>query len=157
MYLICSILRNFLMQWGNMQHKNEAHKLMNQALPIVICWNLWKNRCAVKYGAKQSNMRIVKFLIWKNILQIFNTVFPYIQWSHNWNDLIFMVENCSHEIKVIPVLWERPCNGVYKLNTDRSALNNPDKIGGGGILRDHQGKLVYVFVVPLGIGTNYQA
>jgi len=68
-----------------------------------------------------------------------------------------MVENCSHEIKVIPVLWERPCNGVYKLNTDRSALNNPDKIGGGGILRDHQGKLVYVFVVPLGIGTNYQA
>uniref|UniRef100_A0A0V0HXN1 Putative ovule protein n=1 Tax=Solanum chacoense TaxID=4108 RepID=A0A0V0HXN1_SOLCH len=68
-----------------------------------------------------------------------------------------MVENCSHEIKVIPVLWERPCNGVYKLNTDRSVLNNPDKIGGGGILRDHQGKLVYAFVVSLGIGTNYQA
>lgn len=102
-------------------------------------------------------MRRVKFLICKNILQIFNIVFLFIQRSHNWNDLIFMVENCSHETKFILVHQERVCNGIYKLNTDGSALNNSGKIGGGGILRDHQGKLVYAFVVPLDIGTNNQA
>lgn len=44
-----------------------------------------------------------------------------------------------------------------KLNTDGSALDNPRKIGGGGILRDYQGKMIYAFVIPLGIGTNNQA
>lgn len=48
------------------------------------------------------------------------------------------------------VLWEKPLIGIYKLNTDGSLMHNPGRIGGGGILRDIQGKLVYAFYIPLG-------
>lgn len=34
---------------------------------------------------------------------------------------------------------------------------NPGKIEGGGILGDHQGKLIYDFTTPLGYGTNNTA
>ncbi|WMV30192.1 hypothetical protein MTR67_023577 [Solanum verrucosum] len=47
-------------------------------------------------------------------------------------------------------------NSTYKLNTDGSALNNPGKIGGGGILRDSNGTIIYAFAIPLGEGTNNQ-
>ncbi|XP_015160979.1 uncharacterized protein [Solanum tuberosum] len=33
-------------------------------------------------------------------------------------------------------------------------MNNSGKIGGGGILRDHQGNMIYAFSIPLGIGSN---
>ncbi|KAH0713383.1 hypothetical protein KY290_008979 [Solanum tuberosum] len=55
------------------------------------------------------------------------------------------------------VKWEKPSQPVFKLNTDSSALNNPRKIGGGGILRECQGNMVYAYTIPLGIGTNNQA
>lgn len=38
-----------------------------------------------------------------------------------------------------------------------SLLNNPGKIGGGGILRYHQGNVIYAFTTPFGFGTNKQA
>lgn len=43
-------LKNQFMKWLGLETKNEVHKILLQALPIFICWNLWKNRCAVKYG-----------------------------------------------------------------------------------------------------------
>ncbi|KAH0660311.1 hypothetical protein KY289_029059 [Solanum tuberosum] len=54
-------------------------------------------------------------------------------------------------------MWKTPPCTRYKLNTDGSALHNPGKIGGGGILRDDQGSIVYAFAVPFGEGTNNQA
>ncbi|WMV07509.1 hypothetical protein MTR67_000894 [Solanum verrucosum] len=115
-------LRCLLMKWKSSQHSSEVHKLLHQALPILICWNLWKNRCSAKYGGKQSSIGRVK-----------------------------------HELKVIPVGWDKPIMGLYKLNTDGSALTNPGKIGGGGILRDGQGNLVYAYAIPLGFGTSNKA
>ncbi|XP_049368158.1 uncharacterized protein LOC125833012 [Solanum verrucosum] len=150
-------LRCLLMKWKSSQHSSEVHKLLHQALPILICWNLWKNRCSAKYGGKQSSIGRVKYLIFKDIMQLFITVFPYLQWPSNWKDVISMIENCRHELKVIPVGWDKPIMGLYKLNTDGSALTNPGKIGGGGILRDGQGNLVYAYAIPLGFGTSNKA
>lgn len=65
-----------------------------------------------------------------------------------------MMENCRHERKVAKVIWTKPPNCIYKLNTDGSALENPEKIGGGGILRDHLGNMIYASATPLGMGTN---
>ncbi|WMV22613.1 hypothetical protein MTR67_015998 [Solanum verrucosum] len=68
-----------------------------------------------------------------------------------------MVDGCQHEIKIISLSWDRPHNSIYKLNTDGNALSNPGKIGGGGILRNDQGKMIHAFSIPLGTGTNNQA
>lgn len=133
------------MKWWKLKHNNEVHKLIIQALPIFICWNLWKNRVAVKYGGNQSSVVRVKYLIFKDISHLLNTAFSYLNWPDNWKDLIIMVEGCQHETKIIPLSWDRPHSSIYKLNTDGSALSNPGKIGGGGILRNDQGKMIYAF------------
>ena len=52
------------------------------------------------------------------------------------------------------VSWRKPDDGIYKINTDGSALQESGNIGGGGIVRDHQGNLIYAFSLPFGLGTN---
>ncbi|WMV30204.1 hypothetical protein MTR67_023589 [Solanum verrucosum] len=152
------ILINMLMlRWWRQEHKIEVQNLLNQLLPLIIIWNLWKNRCATKYGEKQSNIARNFFLILKDTTHLLNTAFPYIQWANDWTDLFRMVEKCRQETMVRIVEWEKPSQHFLQLDTDGSALSNPRKIGGGGILRDHQGKLIYAFVIPLGTGTNNQA
>lgn len=107
------------------KYKNEAHKLILQATPIFICWNLWKNRCASKYGGIQSNVSRVMYAIYKDNYKIMTIVFPHIKWPSNWKDLIMLVERCDHETKVTMVLWKKPPDQWSKLNTDDSALSNP--------------------------------
>ncbi|XP_015077570.1 uncharacterized protein LOC107021424 [Solanum pennellii] len=68
-----------------------------------------------------------------------------------------MVASYKHAIMVKEVTWEKPQQPFLKLNTDGSALHNPGKIGGGGIVRDYQGNMIYAYTIPLGIGTNNQA
>lgn len=128
-----------------------------QATPIIICWNLWKNRCAKKYGDKRSNTSRVIYSISKDITHLLITAFPQIKWPLRWTDLMSMVEHCKHEIKVTKVCWTKPSAPWVKLNTDGSALENPGNIGAGGVLRDHRGNFIYAFAIPLGIGTNNQA
>ncbi|XP_069145589.1 uncharacterized protein [Solanum lycopersicum] len=67
-----------------------------------------------------------------------------------------MVTSYKHAIMVKEVTWEKPQQPFLKLNTDGSALNNPGRNGGGGIVRDYQGNMIYAFTIPLGIGTNNQ-
>ncbi|KAH0730025.1 hypothetical protein KY289_001213 [Solanum tuberosum] len=150
-------LHNQLLCWSGVTGKNTAHTMIIHILPIVICWNLWKNRCSAKYGGKISSIHKVKYLIIKDMILTINSVFPYFHLSVSWIELVACIEKCKHEIRVTLVMWKTPPRTKYKLNTNGSALHNPEKIGGGGILRDDQGNIVYAFVVPFGEGTNNQA
>ncbi|KAK4733711.1 hypothetical protein R3W88_007972 [Solanum pinnatisectum] len=67
-----------IMRWWSCTYNNEAHQLILQVIPIFICWNLWKNRCAVKYGGKQSNMTRLKHLVILDRFKLLQTKFPYI-------------------------------------------------------------------------------
>ena len=53
--------------------------------------------------------------------------------------------------------WESPVQGMWKLNTDGCSLGNLGKSGGGGVLRDAFGELVFGFSIPLGKVTSLQA
>ncbi|WMV30274.1 hypothetical protein MTR67_023659 [Solanum verrucosum] len=61
-----------------------------------------------------------------------------------------MVEKIVRVVK-----WIKPSSPVLKLNTDRSCINAT--CGGGGVLRDYQGRVIMAFIFPLGHGTNNQA
>lgn len=106
------------------------------------------------YGNKSSSIHRVQYGIFKDVMQVIKIVFPSIPWQSSWNKLINIVEHCKQQYKIVLVSWNKPGLGTYKLNTDGSALQNSGKIGGGGILRDHQGKIVYAFSLPFGFGTN---
>lgn len=68
-----------------------------------------------------------------DIMHLLMTAFPYLKWNGNWNELITLVEGCSHETRITTVTWKPPVGVYLKLNTDGSALSNPDwGLGGGG-------------------------
>ena len=46
--------------------------------------------------------------------------------------------------------WEKPPRGWLKLNTDGSAMRNPERAGGGGLIRDHDGAWLKGFARGLG-------
>ncbi|WMV23931.1 hypothetical protein MTR67_017316 [Solanum verrucosum] len=73
-----------------------------------------------------------------------------------WSEVVECIERCNQEKRVTLVMWKTPPPNRYKLNTDGSALHNPGKIGGGGILRNEQGVIIFAFSIPLGEGTNNQ-
>ena len=147
-------LRSLLIYWRTLPSLNQVHKFLISVLPNLICWHLWKNRCAVKYGDKKSSIHRVQYGIFKDIMYTIKIAFPSIPWQHSWYSLINLVEQCQQQLKVIMVNWKKPHNGHYKLNTDGSAISSTGQIGGGGILRDHKGNIHYAFSIPLGLGTN---
>ncbi|KAG5588867.1 hypothetical protein H5410_039381 [Solanum commersonii] len=52
-----SSLSNHILGWKDIQGKNEGHKILIEILPIVVRWNLWKNRCSLNTGKNPAASR----------------------------------------------------------------------------------------------------
>ena len=79
--------------------------------------------------------------------------------THNWRKCLqgsaeFFSIGLPSKVRqlknVVSVGWEKPPRGWVKLNTDGSAMKNPDRAGGGGLLRDHDGVWLRGFARGLG-------
>ena len=57
----------------------------------------------------------------------------------------------------VPVAWQKPPAGWMKLNTDGSALGNPGRAGGGGVIRDHLGNWIKGFGHALRTTNSFMA
>ena len=57
----------------------------------------------------------------------------------------------------IPVRWSKPLLGWFKLNTDGASLGNPSKVGGGGLIRDSEGRWIRGFSRSIGHATSVMA
>ena len=85
-------------------------------------WRLWLHRNSFVFTT-----RIVDNQCWKKFLR-YNTEFFAIG-----------LEARSKPTKtIIPMGWEKPLWGRLKLNSVGLAINNPSKVGGGGLFRDHE-------------------
>ena len=63
-----------------------------------------------------------------------------------------------HPSKIcIPVAWQKPPLGWAKLNTDGSALGNPGRAGGGGVIRDHLGHWIKGYSRAMGTTNSFTA
>ncbi|WMV20176.1 hypothetical protein MTR67_013561 [Solanum verrucosum] len=51
--------------------------------------------------------------------------------------------------KLLVVCWQKPEQGLLKLNTDGSFNISNGKAGHGGALRDEEGELIKAFSVPI--------
>ncbi|XP_015054773.1 uncharacterized protein LOC107001123 [Solanum pennellii] len=153
----CYSLQQLLQHWWSAKTNNAAHKILLQATPIFICWNLWKNRCACKYGGKTTNISRVKYAIYKDSHKRLSIAFPHINWPAKWTDLIQKCESCVQDTKVSLVAWNKHSYQLIKVNINGSALANPGSHGDGGILRDKNGQLLMAFAATLCEGTNNKA
>lgn len=67
-----------------MKHKSEAHKLILQTSPILICWNLLKHICECNYGAKTHNGTKVRHAIYNYNNNLINFFFPQVSYPPTW-------------------------------------------------------------------------
>nr|POE76953.1 putative ribonuclease h protein [Quercus suber] len=58
---------------------------------------------------------------------------------------------------VVQVRWRRPGDGWFKLNADGSALGNPGRANGGGLIRDSNGGRIRGFTCNIGVASSVEA
>ena len=53
--------------------------------------------------------------------------------------------------------WHPPPKGFLKFNIDGASKGNPSTVGHGGVLRDENGNILFIFYCHLGRATNNMA
>lgn len=70
-------IRRFLQGWWMNQGTNAMQRMVIQVVPIVICWELWKERCSCRYGTqKRFYPRKMEHQICWNLKAAMDKTFP---------------------------------------------------------------------------------
>ncbi|XP_009762590.1 uncharacterized protein [Nicotiana sylvestris] len=136
-------IRTLLNSWWQERSTNAIHKLVIQIVPIIVCWELWKQWCVcmqVWRSEKAQYVHLKHQISWMIQVAV-NNAFPNNGLTLPWINLVKL----QSIPKSIIVCWETPKSGTIKLNTDGSYNANSGKAGLGGILRDDKGNLVMAF------------
>jgi len=57
---------------------------------------------------------------------------------------------CQQKPSTVPIGWSRPPEGFLKLNFDGASRGNPSLAGIGGIIWNHEGKILHIYSKALG-------
>ncbi|KAI0502223.1 hypothetical protein KFK09_017170 [Dendrobium nobile] len=124
-------------------------------IPVFICWYLWASRNDSKHNNIRMDAMNIISKVKNKVIQLYNAnLIKPISFKNHYNaatalGLVFSNRTIQSREKLI--YWKRPVIGYFKLNTDSSY--NSDTAGCGGIIRDHNGKIVVAFAGPSS-GTN---
>lgn len=127
-------------------------------IPILIFWFLWNERNDSKHrGMGFYEDRI----IWKIDRLIFqlSTAGLLKHWQWRCEKSILNYFHCSSHTPPLslprPIHWVKPARGRFKLNVDGSFNASNGRAGGGGIVRDSKGQVIFFFFLPfLSIATD---
>ena len=96
---------------------------------LFTLWSLWKNRNHVMFENSIPNPRLDKVCL--------SQAKEYYYYVSKAKQITTKIAN--------PVRWSKPLMGWFKLNTDGASLGNPGKAGGGGLIRDSEGRCIKGF------------
>lgn len=145
-------------KWWNITPKNKVHQWILHTAPIFICYELWKQRCACRYGSQKKfhNTTMMVQGIWC-IRNIVSKLFLPFNTITLWTDFCDIAERIKPIQKVTQVKWSTPHRGTIKVNTDGSFLLDTGSAGIGGIARDSNGEMVMAFSIPVACTSNNMA
>lgn len=130
---------------------NKVLQIIYKITPIIICWELWKARCASTYRGINISVARIHFQVLSHLRWVIYKHNIHIEGTTPWHEIYDMLMSLTAKIICIQVKWEKPSFGWAKLNTDGSKKGN-ELIGVGGILRDHKGDMIMTFSQKLGCG-----
>ena len=104
-------------------------------------WNLWKHRNEMVFNNIALNVNLHRF-----------STSQALEFYYSVGKL-----KSQRSMVVCNVSWKKPPSGWCKLNTDGASLGNPGKVGGGGIIRDSDGKWMKGFARSIGFTTSITA
>ncbi|XP_060182117.1 uncharacterized protein LOC132611756 [Lycium barbarum] len=136
------------------QHLLSESKIATQCLPVAICGEIWKNRCRARFEDKKMSTWFIIQQINKLISLVLKAQFPDVHMPSSWLDKCNKMENLRPITHSLAVYWHKPSPNWIKLNVDGCSKGNPGSAGGGGIIRDHTGKMIKAFVEFYGQCSN---
>lgn len=142
------------MNWWIAKANNEVHSTLLQCLPSVVCWDIWKSRCAAMFENKKMSAWHIIQQVSNLMTLIINYQFPTLQLPQLWIDKCKVIENLKHCIQFQAVIWRKPEMGWVKFNVDGCCKGNPGTTGGGGMIRNYNGEMIKAFAEFYGQGNN---
>nr|XP_016509454.1 PREDICTED: uncharacterized protein LOC107826922 [Nicotiana tabacum] len=117
-------------------------KLVMQAIPSCVVWELWKRRNSMKYGEAVTTSRVI-YQVSSNLQALVKVRKPGMdRVPHKWQNLLEVMENFTPKLKVTKVMWEFPSAGWLKVNTDGASRGNPGRSSIGFCIRNENGDIV---------------
>ncbi|XP_015167940.1 uncharacterized protein [Solanum tuberosum] len=145
-------IRMLIKFWWTWKTKNPVLNMLMKCIPVITLWELWKTRCGAKYGTDNYNT-------WKSINNISSSLvlilkgqFEKIKVDPDWESVRYLLISNIPDKKIVQVKWLKPSNSFVKINSDGSCKDG--YCGGGGVIRDHRGHLIFAYSLNLGHSTN---
>ncbi|KAH0698186.1 hypothetical protein KY290_014401 [Solanum tuberosum] len=126
--------------------------MIMKCLPAITIWELWKTRCDAKYGKEFYNTRKTVNNISSTLAGLLKNQFKLINVDPNWDSIVCLMKSKINATNIIQVKWLKPSISFVKINSDGSCKDG--YCGGGGVIRDHSGSLVFAYPLNLGQGTS---
>ena len=108
---------------------------------LYTVWSLWRNRNSVVFENSVPNSTLEKICLSQ---------------AKEFHFCVSKVNQAAPRIW-IPIKWSKPPHGWCKLNTDGASFGNPGKAGGGGLIRDSEGRWLKGFSRAIGHTTSVVA
>ncbi|XP_060210891.1 uncharacterized protein LOC132637887 [Lycium barbarum] len=142
-------------KWWEAKSENKVHKMILQITPTIICWEIWKQSSGCRYGTqKKFNFtRKEQQCLW-SLKHAINSLALCLDMDRQWPQLCQMIELLRPSPVITRVLWQKPCQGNIKVNTDGSYNPSNGKAGIGGIVRDSNGNLIMAFSIAVQCNSN---
>ncbi|KAK9268800.1 hypothetical protein L1049_000564 [Liquidambar formosana] len=149
-----------MLRLGRAFAKNSIVHILIRCLPLILYWELWKDRCRRKYDGKSFSFDFVINTIRSHLVAVadhcsFDIPTNQIQSS---TLLLLNIQKGNPKLKKVRLIkWHPPPAGVLKLNIDGASKGNPGPSGGGSILRNDLGEVLFTTSNFYGYATNIVA
>lgn len=94
-------VRHIINFWWHKKARNDIHKLILHITPIIICWAIWKETCAYRYGNKK------KFNFYKLVEGILCETIEATTCTKNYGGLLAKTINRLPQAKYWRKLWTK--------------------------------------------------
>ena len=130
----------------------------HQNIPSLIGWNIWKARNRARFDDKVYSPNAICGFILDDVRHLFSLKFPgYSSTSPTWLGFYTSLASFHKPESFRLVKWLRPNPGESKLNTDGCSKGNPGRAGGGGVLCNSEGGILFALPTFFGHYTSIDA
>nr|XP_027127799.1 uncharacterized protein LOC113743944 [Coffea arabica] len=125
---------------------------------FIFSRNIWKARNKARFEGVVYSPHAIRGFIFDDIRNLFSLKYPGSSWAlPTWQLFYESLGSRRGHVSFRLVKWLRPAMGELKLNTDGCSRGNPGRAGGGGVLRDGEGKFLFAFSTFTGSCSSIQA
>ena len=154
------LLQQKLSSWWIHKAKSPCIKEILSFVPVCICWEMWRNRCRGKADERLWPADMIIACVGRAVRAVFDGSTVIASARVDELDMCRAVGlNVGSALKQACIItrWVWPESNKYKLNADGCSRGNPGDSGGGSLLRDHSGHVLWAVSDFYGHNTNMVA